>query len=488
MVMNLPPFAILLTNFVLDAAGTDALQPFPNGLEADVDKKGVCISRRKTGRSVTLVLVLLGSGAALIALCLVNPEDMGFKLLALLLFFVCIYLGLRERYPFNPYFFFSLTPLSLALYEYKFSTYYLDRLDSYTYAVALCGIAAFIFGLSLIKRSFKAYVCHRDGSRAESLFYPLLVLGMLPVVYGVLRAPGVLLSGDFIGMSEYTGLMPMSSILMFCRFPALALAFKSRRKGRSIVALGCCAIALLLSFNKTNLIFLVFTLLLSIHRYCLMSSRSRNVFRLLCIAAALGLVASVTFYDDVRGDFDSTAALVSRGSSGLPEFLMLPYMYLECSWTNLQYVIDTQPVHTFGLWLLRPLLFYFRVDGAFDDAYVLIPSSSYNTYTYLTVLWKDFGLIGAIIISFCLGLFVSFVYQKFRHGDSPFLTAAYALNAVAVLEMFFSNHFFYLVYPFTAIIIAQICDAYAGYIAKRHHAADDGLQLTNKLSCTERWK
>lgn len=426
-------------------------------------KMSVGYCERRFKKSAALVLLLLVSAAALVALAIVNPEDMGFKLLALVQFFVCIYLGLKEGHPFNPYLFFSLTPLSLVLYEYKFSTYYLDRLDSYTYAVALCGIASFIFGLSLIKHQSRAHALPRNDHRADSLFYPLLILGMVPIAYGIMQAPGVFLSGDFIGMGEYTGLMPMSSILMFCRFPALSLAFKSKRRNRIVIALGCCAFALLLSFNKTNLVFLVFTLLFSIHRYCLTNRKSKNVFRLLCAVFAACLVLSVTFYDEVRGDFDSTAALVRTGSSGLPEFLMLPYMYLECSWTNLQFVIETQPDHTFGLWLLKPLLFYFRVDGAFEDAYTLVPSSSYNTYTYLTVLWKDFGLIGAILISFCLGLFVSFVYQRFRQSDSPFITAAYALNAVAVLEMFFSNHFFYLVYPFTAVIIAALCDAYTRY-------------------------
>lgn len=414
-------------------------------------------------KSIALVFVLLVSAVVLIVLSLVNPEDVVFKLLALVLFFICIHLGLREGYPFNPYFLFSLTPLSLVLYEYTFSTHYLDRLDPYVYGVALCGISAFMFGLALLKHPGRAHARQGKEARGDSLFYPLLLLGMLPTVYGIMQAPGTLLAGDFIGMGEYTGLMPMSSILMFCRFPALVLAFKSKQKGRIAIALGCCVFALLLSFNKTNLTFLIFALLFSIHKYHLNSRGSRNAFRLLCSVAAVGLVASVTFYDDVRGDFDSTAALVNTGSSGLPEFLMLPYMYLECSWTNLQYVIDTQPDHTFGLWLLRPLLFYFRMDGVFEDAYTLVPASSYNTYTYLTIPWKDFGLVGAILISFGLGLFVGFVYQRFRRSSSPFFTAAYALNAVAVLEMFFSNHFFYLVYPFTVVIIAVLCDAYAGY-------------------------
>lgn len=419
-----------------------------------------------TGRRVPFVLALLCLVVALGVLAFVNPDDVIYKLLALGLFFICIFLGMKEGYPFNPYYFFSLTPLSLALYEYKFSTYYLSQLSPYVYAVALCGMAAFIFGLSLLKHPGRASMRQVSESRAERLFYPLLLFGMSPIVYGILQAPEVLLSGDFIAMASYTGLMPMSSILTFCRYPALALAFKSKRKGRIVISLACCGFALLLSFNKTNLIFLLFTLLISIHSYCLTSRRSKSVFRLLCIAAIVALVLSVTFYDEVRSDFDSTAALVSRGAFGLPEPLMLPYMYFVCSWTNLQYVIITQPMHTFGLWLIRPLLFYLGLDGAFEEAYTLTPSSSYNTYTYLTVLWKDFGFIGAILISFLLGLFVSFVYQRFRQSDSPFLTAAYALNAVAVIEMFFSNHFFYLVYPFTVVVIAVLCDAYAGHEAR----------------------
>lgn len=418
------------------------------------------------GRRPVFVLVLLGVAVSLVVLTVVNPEDVPFKLLALGLFFVCIFLGMNERYPFNPYYLFALTPLSLVLYEYKFSTYYLSALDPYVYAVALLGMASFIFGLSLLKHPVKASKRPDGAACADHFFYPLLLLGMAPTAYGILRAPGVLLSGDFIGMASYTGLMPLSSIFTFCRYPALTLALKSKRRGRIALSLACCAFALLLSFNKTNLIFLVFTLLLSIHRYCLTSPGSKKVFRLLSIVAVVAMVASVTFYDDVRSDFDSTATLVSRGATGIPESLMLPYMYLVSSWTNLQYVITTQPGHTLGLWFIRPLLFYFGIDGAFEGAYTLVPSSSYNTYTYLTVLWKDFGIIGAIVLSFILGLFVSFVYQRFRQSNSPFLAAAYALNAVAVIEMFFSNHFLYLVYPFTVVLIAVVCDAYVGFRAK----------------------
>lgn len=416
--------------------------------------------------NMRLAAALVAFALVLVALVAYNPDEAVFRFLAMLLFGTCVFMGMKEGYPFNPYYLFSLTPLSLAIYEYDFSPYYLDKLEAHVYVLALCNIAAFLFGLALVRRRAGCFGARPADIWGQRLFYPLLALGMMPVIYGIVQAPGVFLSWDFLGMGQYTGLMPMSSILMFCRFFAIPLAFESGRKGRVALALSCCTFALLLSFNKTNLTFLLGTVLICLQRYCLKSRRSKRAFGALCVAVVVALVFSVTFYDDIRSDYDSTEALIRTGSSGLPDFLMLPYMYLENSWTNLQYVIETQPQHTWGLWFFRPILFYLRLDGFFSDAYTLVPSSAYNTYTYITIPWKDFGFAGSVLVSFLLGLFVSFVYQRFRRSGSPFFAAAWALNAVAVLEMFFSNHFFYLVYPFTACIIALLCDAYVGHFCR----------------------
>ena len=427
-------------------------------------RASISSSRVRAGSAI--VFILLFASVAMIALVVANPEDVSYKLLALALFAACIYLGAKERHFFNPYYLFSLTPLSLTLYEYKFSTYYLDRLDPSTYGIALSGIAAFIVGLSLLRHADRSRPAVDVEVRENRLFYPLLLLGMLPIAYGITQAPGILLSGDILRMSEYVGLMPMSSVLMLLRYFALVLAIKSGQAQRIAVAACCNGFALALSFNKTNLVFLVFVLLISVQKYGLTTRRRKKAFAAVCIIAIVLIFASVTFYDSVRGDFDSTEALVRMGSSGLPRFLMLPYMYLVSSWTNLQYVMCTQPAHTLGLWLIRPLLFYFRIDGAFADSYALVPASSFNTYTYLVIPWKDFGVVGVVLISLGLGLFISYLYQRARLSRSPFFCAAYALNAVAVVEMFFSNHFFYLVYPFTALIVALLCDVYSGYATR----------------------
>lgn len=440
--------------------------------------------RRAGVPPLALAILFAAASLSIVALTLQGLESIWLRFAALGLFFVCIFAGLHERHFFNPYYLFSLTPLSLALYDYSFSTYYLSQLNESTYYLGLLCIATFLVGLMVANRQRAGHGSneHRGARREESLFYPLLFLGMLPVIYGVAIAPNVLLSGDLLGMGKYVGMMPMSSILMICKYPALALAIKSKRKKRIAIALGCCIAALVLSFNKTNLIFLLFSTIFPIKKYLLTNARSNRVFIVVCALSAVVMVLSVTFYDSIRSDFNSTEALIARGaSSSLPEPLMLPYMYLVSAWSNLQFVIETQPSHTFGLWLLRPLLFYFRIDGFFDGSYQLVAPSSYNTFTYIACLWKDFGFVGAPVVSCGLGLFVGHVYQKSRKSSSPFSLSAYALVAVAVCEMFFSNHFFSLVYPFTACIIAMLCDALAARPSKLEQAKLDETRQADRV-------
>lgn len=428
-------------------------------------------------RKASLLLILLLFTAGLVILTITaSSKEVPYKVAALALFALCLYKGFCEHYAFNPYYLFSLTPLSLLLYEHTFSLHYLAELGPLTYIIVLGNMAAFLAGLALLKHKIGARYRTVHTEREQSLFAPLLIVGMVPVAYGIMSAPGVFLSGDFLGMSAYVGLMPLSSVISFCRYPALALAFKSGSRRKVLIALGCCIFATVLQFNKTQLLFLLATVLVSVHRYCLNTQKSRKVFAILCGLFIAVMVFSVTFYDSIRSDFDSTEALIRTGTdSGLPRFLMLPYMYLVSSWTNLQYVIETQDWHTNGLWLLRPILFYLRIDGSFEDAYSLVAASSYNTFSFITVQWKDFGFAGSMLISLGLGLYISWLYQRFKSGRSPFMAAAYAINAVAVMEMFFSNHFFGQVYPFTITLIAILCEM----IVSRNHLFDRDAKKRN---------
>ena len=125
-------------------------------------------------------------------------------------------------------------------------------------------------------------------------------------------------------------------------------------------------------------------------------------------------------------------------------------------WSNLQYVTETQPKSTNGLWTIKPLLGYAQLDDTFENNYKLEPYSSFNTFTYIVCGYKDFGFWGSVVMSLFLGFFVKKVYSRYKVSQSPFDVAIYVCAGLAVVEMFFSNHFFMQSYPFTIVIIMEL--------------------------------
>ena len=126
-------------------------------------------------------------------------------------------------------------------------------------------------------------------------------------------------------------------------------------------------------------------------------------------------------------------------------------MYLETPWVNLQYVTETQDNRTYGMWALKPLLGYLGLRD--DEDYKLEPYSSFNTFTFISCQFKDFGYYGSVLLSLFLGFFVKKMYSLSMRSNSPFYLGAFVLVALATLEMFFSNHFFMQSYPFTIFIM-----------------------------------
>ena len=147
--------------------------------------------------------------------------------------------------------------------------------------------------------------------------------------------------------------------------------------------------------------------------------------------------------------------------------LFMPYMYLETPWTNLQYVMQTQDARTYGLWLIKPFLNYLQIDTWFEDLYQLIPMSSFNTFSFITCNFKDFGFYGSIIPSILLGYYTKWVYSRAKKTNNPLDVACWIYIAQAVLEMFFSNHFFQQAYPLTCVFLIALYRMIYPYIIGR---------------------
>lgn len=390
------------------------------------------------------------------------------RLIVVSIFVFCIFRGMSERSFLNPYFMFSITPFSLLLYTEEFSPYYLDKLEPATWGIAIINMIAFLFALSRTTgktriRFGQKYPCGRAmGTREVILSSKRIVRHSIALCFlGALPA-----LGSIVGFS-----MPFRYLIKYALYIGIAFAFKSKNKMAIIISIIFSFINFVDDFNKTELLFLVITLAACFEAYYIQSTKDRVRFISLAVIGGLFMLV-VAFplkaYSRDGGDFfaffrnsaeisASTFSWVdSRINFNGPYFLQMPYMYLIQAWNNVQYVMHTQPEHTFGLWAIKPFLNYIQLDGFFADLYTLIPASNFNTFTYITVLYKDFGYLGSALESAMLGYFVKSIYMGYRRNGSAFNVASYALTAMATLEMFFSNHFFGLSYPFTIVIFGMI--------------------------------
>ena len=396
---------------------------------------------------------LAGAGYFVFHFGFTNACALKIFLLSLLVY--CLYRGKVEGNWTNPYYLFALTPISLLIYSAEISTEYMVPLKEGTIFIASINMATFLIALGGSKKLGSGNVekdITIDRNKFKSHAVILLLISLIPTFFKA-----------FIGTE-----MPFGSVIALFYFPAIAFAL-STKSGRFILFFLCVVLLRLFQgFDKTGLLFIFVTVIVSVEKYFSWKGRSKKRFLLGLLAAIIGFLLLFELRDYLR-DGRSVLSYFSGGRSSYsnteyyaennvidwigPRSLMLPYMYLTTPWTNFQFVMETQNIRTFGLWFFKPLLGYLMLDSRFANYYVLNPYSSFNTFTYISVLFKDFGYWGSCLGSLMLGFFVRKVYQAFKKTKSPFYVACYALTACAVFEMFFSNHFLSQSYPFTILLL-----------------------------------
>lgn len=379
-------------------------------------------------------------------------------ILVFYIFSYCIYRGFKERNLFNPYFFFAITPLSLLLYNANLSEYYFLELSQFTWTLSILSMLLFVIGLNSAKRKIKSEKTIISRSKMMNHSILFLILSIIPALYGIIFGFAHFISFDLIGLKPYMVLFPFSAIFYLFKYPAIVFAIKSKSKFHIATILLISSIFTFLNFNKTDILFLLIVPIIAFSKFSIKLQKRKLLIIVLMIVMIGIIIWAFSFYEGIRGQFNTIDLILNnnRVNWNYNDNLLLPYMYLTTPWSNLQYVIDTQISHTFGLWTLKPLMGYFQLDNLLSEYYTLKSFTSFNTFTFITVQFKDFGLIGSGILSFILGLIVKRVYYNHKFSDSPIYTTSFAVFSVPVLEMFFSNHFFMISYPFTILIIMYL--------------------------------
>lgn len=347
---------------------------------------------------------------------------------------ICLGLGIQEDRIVNPYFLFLLTPLTLLMYMDLGGMYFV-KLEVKTWNLAIINMSAFILALrytpDIIMKSQQYGII--EGKSAYKHMFVLYVLSWL---------------------APFSG--PFSSVLSLLSGVVITLAFSTKNK--TVIAL----YTVLVLFNiavgvasKSGILSILLAYLISYEHYYITTSKQKVKVLLLSLCAVLLMIFAFSFANKDRGSYNADDGLSYYSRNGLQwnydASLFLPYMYLETPWINLQYVTETQDTRTYGLWAVKPILGYIGLRD--NNVYDLEPFSSFNTFTFISCQFKDFGYYGSILLSFFLGIFVKKIFSYSNQGSSPFIIGAFVLVAQATLEMFFSNHFFMESYPFTICIM-----------------------------------
>lgn len=391
----------------------------------------------------TLITVLLLVFTAIIGMAL--NLTVTYKACVFCLMIICILRGKAERYFLNPYYMFILVPFTLLIYT-KMSKYHLKLTDN-TYIIAIINIVTFIMAMDLTPEYKHFERCKGVGEGRQVTINAIILLGLgfLPTVYFII-----------VGHS-----MPLASVISLFSTGAVLCALKSKKKKLIIFVSLCFILSWVKYVSKSAILTFSIAMIIGFEKYYVRSIEQKRKLVALSVVGVVLMIFAFSFANQGRSNAYGRDALDYYTKYGGVKWkgnalLFMPYMYLTTPWTNLQYVMETQPTHTYGLWAIKPLLNYLQIDGIFSDYYVLQPYSNFNTFTFIACCFKDFGFWGSCISSAFLGIFTKKIYSRYKVSKSPLDVTCYVLLSQAVLEMFFSNHFYTQSYPFTIVIIMGI--------------------------------
>lgn len=363
---------------------------------------------------------------------------------------ICIAKGVKENFVLNPFFCFLITPISLMIYSSSASSRFLVDLSPEVYVIGVCSCIAFIAGIDV-------YVSRMSPNRSSvsqstlSALYQENYYARIGLFFAVFCS-FITLATLVLGIA-----LPFKAIVSQLFFLSIAFLMKSKQRFSYFVVIIMVLVMLLSKFRKTTFLYLFILILLPI-------LNQKNESNKIIILGTISLLAGALFmifiayplkiyfsehgsFQDLSFDFYSLTNIMNENSENYGEigsvFMLRPYLSMTTEWSNLDYAINREPIHTYGMWFLKPIFNILQIDTSSMPIYTLEPRyGHYNTFGFLTIQIKDFGYAGAVIFTYFLGLLTGWSYKQFReHKDNVIEIVRYLFISCAVIEMFFSNHF-----------------------------------------------
>lgn len=370
------------------------------------------------------------------------------KLYAYLLLMFCFSKARKSKYWFSPYYLFMVTIFSYILYWNALGGIYMDELSWNTRLYALSGLTAVSIGFFFCEKIIKRPII--IGNITEN-FFLVFFIGLLPtaisyILYGNIAS----LEGEEMLEAKEQFVLPVIGQLAYFLPASIVVACKKNNTKLIIISLIFSFLAAFLTISKTALLLTLVFFIIAISKFKpdiiytkLFKLLDRSKFVVIPV-----LVLSMFIYNNNKRiaasgrdgmSFVESSYTTMWGNDNFTQNIFLNYCYYVQPWSNLNYNIENN--HSTGSFGGNSFAQFGEKIGLNTNPRPKIQSTFFNTHTFLTDYYLDFGFFIGVIICFLIGIIIYFCYIKFGLSDDPLLIAFYILIAYATIMMFFSNHF-----------------------------------------------
>lgn len=375
---------------------------------------------------------------------------------------VSVNLGARQKFALNPYYLFSITILSLILYNPNLSSF-LATIPLNVYILIFLGLTSFLMGLVVVDKNMKPKkfaVRTNATSKNKRLFWLFLFLGLTPHVIGFITVGFPILAVDNVadlrenylpaGLSYFTLFLPLT----------ITIGFINKDKKLIWISVILNAFISVVKVAKFDVLIFIFFFVFSVFKY---GNVDRKQFKKYFIYAAILFAIPLFFnwFRSVRSQTDSISPVYLLSGTGISDsfsyVLSLPYLYFTTGWSNLAETVQTVEEFNYGIYTLHPFISALQLDDFISYAsYKTIYLHPFNTFSFLTDYYMDFGVIGILILPFIVAQLVFYSYKRSMQSSNPIRDGQFIVLAIPTLMLFFSNHFTSVGYPFIVYILYGI--------------------------------
>lgn len=370
------------------------------------------------------------------------------KIITWFVLMLCFTKARKSAHWYSPYYLFMVTILSYILYWDQLGGIYMDELSISTRIFAVFGIVAVVLGFAFCQRMGKKPVI--VGSLTEN-FFLVFFIGLLPTALSYMMYGNIAsLDGEEMLEAKDQFILPVIGQLAYFLPASIVVACKKNNTKLIIIALVFSFLAALLTISKTALLLTLIFFLVALTKFhpSIMDTKPYKLVDKFKFVVIPFLVLVAFIYNNNRrhdaGSSDEMSFVESSLSNAwktdnLTQNMFLNYCYYVQPWSNLNYNIENNSGS--GAFGGNSFAQFGKKLGINTHPRKKVQPTFFNTHTFLTDYYLDFGFFFAIIVSFLMGVLIYICYMRFGLSDDPLLISFYILMAYATVMMFFSNHF-----------------------------------------------